>query len=88
MKKHNIFHYLVNFLITLIKSVIFFALWSLIALAGYFIIDSQNSPYNVMLGIPLFIIGIGLAMNDLWNLVLDVISWRFNRETCILCRDE
>lgn len=87
LKGHNIFHYFVNLLITLIKSIIFITAWALIALAGYYIFKSQVSPYNTILGIPLLLIGMGLAANDIWSLILDIISWRFNKETCIFCKN-
>lgn len=88
VKAHPFWHYLLVVLLTLVRSLVGEVLWFFIGLGGYFIFVSGKSPYNVMLGLPLFLIGVGFVINSLWSEVLSVFSWKYNRGVCFLCNSD
>ncbi len=85
MKKHNFLHYILIILINLVKGLIGGILWFLIGLGGYYIFISKKSPYNVVLGIPLFLIGLGFVVNIFENVVSSIFSPIYYEEICFLC---
>lgn len=82
---HNIIHYIIVVLFSLIKSLFFAALWTLIGLGGYFIFKVAPSPINIALGFPLALIGGGLTVQVLADIFLRVLSWEYNKGVCFLC---
>jgi hypothetical protein len=85
MKHHTFLHYIFVIVVNLVKSLIGEILWFLVGLGGYFIFLSKKSPYNVIFGIPLFLIGLGFIVNSLWSEVLSIVSPLYNEETCFIC---
>jgi len=82
---HPIWHYFLVIVVTLIRGFVSELVWCLICLAGYFIFASNKSPYNLILGVPLFLIGLGFVVNSLWSELLSVFSPTYNKAVCFLC---
>ena len=70
---------------TLFKSVTFSLVSILILLAGYLIYKTGKTPFDIVLGIPLILIGGGLTVNKLWDSFLAIFSPTYNKGICILC---
>lgn len=85
-RNHTVFHYLFTVIIVLVKGVIGSILWILIALGGYFIFQSHKTPLDIVLGLPLLLIGGGFSLQALWTVVLAIFSPQFNRGVCRLCQ--
>jgi hypothetical protein len=83
---HPFWHYILVVFLTIVKGLISEIVWFLVGLGGYFIFVSKKSPYDIVLGLPLLLIGIGFVVNSLWNEVLSVFSPTYNKGICFLCR--
>lgn len=84
-RRHPFWHYLLVILVTLIRGAISEFVWFLIGLGGFFIFQSRKSPYNIVFGIPLFLIGLGFVVNSLWTELLSVFSPQYNKAVCFIC---
>lgn len=85
-QRHTMFHAGTVILVYVIKGFVGVIEWVLIGLAGLFIFQTKASPYDVVLGLPLASIGLGLLVNTIWSTCLSVCSPRYNREACPFCK--
>jgi hypothetical protein len=85
LKKHPFWHYVLVVLVVVGKGLVSELLWFLVGLGGYFIFISKRSPYNIVLGLPLLLVGGGFVINSLWSEILSVFSPAYNRGICFLC---
>lgn len=82
---HNLIHYLINVVYSTTRSVISSLIWIILGALGFLIYDSQSSPVNIVIGLPLILIGVGVFLNNLQTTILSVFSPTYNRGVCILC---
>ena len=54
-------------------------------LAGYLIYQTIRNPFDIVLGIPLMLIGGGLLINKLGDVVNSIFSQAYNKGVCIFC---
>lgn len=87
MNNHTIFHYILTIVWTFLKGLLDSIVWLVVGAIGFYILNLQYSPYNILIGLPLFLIGIGVITNSLGSDVLSVFSPKFNKGVCPLCRD-
>lgn len=87
-QKHTILHYLFTAFYVLIKSLIFSLGWIFIAAGGYFVYQTKKTPVDLILGLPLMLVGGGLAVSKLWSGFLAIFSPTYNRGVCRLCSKE
>ncbi len=80
--KHTIFHYFVTVLYSLFKNSIRLVAWLAVGATGYLLFQTKKTPLDIVLGLPLFLIGVGFAINSLWSIVLAIFSPKFNQGTC------
>jgi hypothetical protein len=85
MNKHEVFHYIVTILDKSVIKVATFIISVLLLFGGYVFYTTHSSPYNLIFGIPLIIIGAILALNSLWTMILVTFSPVYNRGVCKLC---
>ncbi|OGM09056.1 hypothetical protein A2W13_03885 [Candidatus Woesebacteria bacterium RBG_16_36_11] len=83
--KHNFVHHIVTSLWSLIKGLTVSLIWILISGVGLVILKSGKSPIDLLIGLPLLLIGGGFVINYMWTSVLTIFSPTFNREVCKLC---
>lgn len=69
----------------LIKAFVHSIFWMIIVFIGYLIFKSKKSPSDLVLGLPLIIIGFGFIMNLFWSALLSLFSPTFNKEVCMIC---
>jgi len=84
-QKHNIFHYLFTIFYILFTSLISSFVWIFVILAGYLIYQTIRNPFDIVLGIPLMLIGGGLLINKLGDVVNSIFSQAYNKGVCIFC---
>lgn len=87
MNNHTIFHYILTVLWVCFKGILDSLLWVVVGAVGFYLFYFSYSPYNIAIGLPLLIIGIGVLINSLGSDVLSVFSPQFNKGVCPLCRD-
>jgi len=87
-QRHNFYHYFITAFRGVIKGTLEASFWIAIALAGYFIFQSKKTPFDLIVGIPLGLLGLGMAINRFWDSLLIIISPRHNRNFCQLCPEE
>ena len=84
-QKHNFYHYVFTAFQGLIKGILKAIFWILVALGGYLIFQTKMTPIDLIIGLPLGLLGLGMAINRLWDALLIVISPKHNRIFCQLC---
>ncbi|OGM34574.1 hypothetical protein A3D00_05145 [Candidatus Woesebacteria bacterium RIFCSPHIGHO2_02_FULL_38_9] len=83
---HNVIHYLATVVWSIIKGIASSSIWIIIGAAGFLIFQAKKSPYDIILGLPLILIGAGMTINNLANIVYSVFSPQYNRGVCIICK--
>ena len=84
-KRHTFFHYLATALFYIVKSLLGGVLWIILAILGYFIFQTQKSPLNLIIGLPLSIIRLGLVLSSLSSAFHAIFSPKYNKAVCIIC---
>lgn len=82
---HNIIHYLLIIIEYIFREVIQALLWLILGIAGLFIYQTKYSPYHLIIGLPVFLIGVGLAINNIITFLFGVFIFRYNRGVCRWC---
>jgi hypothetical protein len=59
--------------------------WMVMAVVGMVVLRLGDSPYNLVVGLPMVGIGWGLLIHEVWTNILAVVSGRFNEESCLIC---
>lgn len=83
--KHNLIHILLNILSYMLKALISTVIWITVGVAGIIIFQSKQSPFDMVFGIPLALIGIGLTLNGILSFILSIFSAKFNQGICRWC---
>ncbi|HJX46051.1 MAG TPA: hypothetical protein VJ399_02695 [Patescibacteria group bacterium] len=86
VKNHNFIHYITTSFWSLIRGLAISFIWILLGIVGLLIIRTGKSPWDVLIGLPLVLVGGGFVINHMWTSVLTIFSPTFNREVCRLCR--
>jgi len=84
-QKHNLFHYLLTIFYILFKSLVSSFVLILVCLAGYLIYQAKKTPYDIVFGIPLMLVGGGLIINKLGDVANSISSPTYNKAVCIFC---
>ena len=82
---HTVFHHLFVALTSLVKGLILLPIWLGVVGIGY-LFWTQPSPFNLLAGFPLMLLGATLSLAVLYETIVALISWRWGREHCPLCR--
>jgi len=82
---HNLIHHFFISLRAIIKGIILLAIWTAVSLAGYFFWVSFSSPVNLVLGVPLFLVGVTLGLSSLYEVIGGIISWQWGKTHCPFC---
>lgn len=61
--------------------------WFFVGLAGFFIFQARKGPYDLLLGLPFLLIGVGFVVNPLATAVMSILTPTFNKGVCIFCGD-
>lgn len=85
---HNIIHYFLTAGEYIFKGIIQGVEWLFVSIAGFFIFETKQSPYNILIGLPLFLVGIGFVLNNVITVFFTVLSYGFNKEVCRWCDRE
>ena len=83
--KHTAFHYLATVLLILLKSFLGASIWIVIGGGGYLIFQTKRSPYDLVFGLPLMLIGAGLIINSLSSVFYALFSPKYNKALCPFC---
>lgn len=83
--KHSFFHYILTIAFETFKAVVGSSYWYILGVLGFLILRSNMSPFDIIIGLPLLVIGIGLIANSLETVFLAIFSLRFNKGICRLC---
>ncbi|MFZ5366122.1 MAG: hypothetical protein ACOZBZ_02415 [Patescibacteria group bacterium] len=82
---HTIFHHLFIAFRAVVRGLVLLAVWIAVSLTGVFFWSQFSSPINLVLGAPLFLIGLTMGLSALYEAVVGVISWRWGRTHCPFC---
>lgn len=87
-QNHNLFHHIFTAAFTLLKGLVVSIAWILIGAAGFLILQTRRTPWDILLGLPLLLIGGGFVANNLGSVFLSFFSPTYNRGICVLCKKE
>ena len=85
MKKHGIAHYLLTFLFVFVKSLLGAIFWIILTGVGLFIFQLKKSPYDLIVGLPLLLVGAGLTLNSFLSVFNAIFSFKYNQGMCPIC---
>lgn len=83
---HIILHDLAIAAASLIRGLVFLGLWVMVGLVGVFFWTQFPSPVNLLIGMPLFLIGLTIGLETLYQVLVGVISPRWRRTHCPFCK--
>ncbi len=83
--KHNLFHYFLTFLFLLFKNLILSLIWIALGGVGYLVFQSKKSPIDIIIGLPLILLCIGLLINNIHTAFLALFSPKYNQAFCPFC---
>jgi len=82
---HTLFHHLLIAGGTFLKGLALLTIWLMVFLVGLFFWSQFTSPLNLVLGLPLMLLGFTMSLINLFEMLLSLISWRWGREHCPFC---
>lgn len=82
---HTIFHHLLIAGGACLKDLALLAIWLMVFLVGLFFWSQFSSPLNLILGLPLLLLGVTMSLTNLYEIVVSVVSWRWGRTHCPFC---
>ncbi|MDO8340745.1 MAG: hypothetical protein Q7T59_02120 [Candidatus Woesebacteria bacterium] len=85
MEKHKLSHYIFTIIYQIVKNLLLSFIFILIAITGYLVNSIAKSPYDLIFGVPLIFIGVGLLLNSLYSILLSIFSPAFNKGVCVIC---
>jgi hypothetical protein len=87
-QNHNIFHYLFTAIYNLAKALIRSFTWLLVGIAGLLILQTRRTPFDILIGLPLLLVGGGFVVNSLWTAFLAFFYPKYNKGVCIWCNNK
>jgi hypothetical protein len=82
---HTFSHYILTIAFETFKAVVGSIYWFILGIAGFLIFRSKMSPFDLVAGLPILIIAIGLIANSLQTVFLAIFSPTYNKGICRLC---
>lgn len=86
-EEHNSVHSLLTMLAIISRNVFYIAAWSFVILLGIVIFRLRISPFDLIFGLPMFLIGLGFVIHYLWSILLVIFSPLFNKAICFFCKN-
>ena len=87
-QNHNIFHYLFTAIYNLVKALIRSFAWLLGGIAGLLVLQTRRTPFDILIGLPLLLVGGGFVVNSLWTVFLAFFYPKYNKGVCIWCSNK
>lgn len=84
-QNHNLIHYFFTVIYKLAEGLISSLIWFFVGIAGYLIYQTKRTPFDLVFGIPLMLVGGGLVINKLWGGILSIFSPTYNEGVCVFC---
>lgn len=84
-KSHTWIHVIITVFSCFVKAFV----WSIAGLAfattGWIILISKKEPFDIILGIPMVVIGIGFIVHGVADTGMCTFSPRYNKAVCLFC---
>lgn len=85
--RHTLIHYIVEILLALTIKTALAIFFSGVTYLGYLVFFLIPSPFNLILGMALVLIGLSMALVSLWEIWAPIVSWNYSRTHCPFCAD-
>lgn len=82
---HSAAHYVLTIIYVFIRNIFSSVVFLALSAAGYLVWEATVSPYNLLIGLPLMLGGLGLFINNIWSEMLSVFSSTYNKGVCPFC---
>lgn len=83
-QNHKFLHYLFTAFYNLVKNLIGIAIWLTVGATGYLIFQTRKTPFDLIIGLPLTLIGAGFVVHSLWTIILTIFSSVYNKAICLI----
>ena len=85
MANHNFFHWLITALWITIKAIPLIGVGVVVFLVGFLIFKNTGSPFDLMAGLPLMLLGASVAGVNLYEALASILDLRYSRGHCPIC---
>lgn len=85
MKDHAIAHYILTIFWVLVKLIVRANFWIILTVIGWYNFRFAKSPYDLVVGLPMLLLGLGLTINEFMSMLLIVLSPIYNKGVCPFC---
>ena len=82
---HNLNHSLLIILKAVLKGIARIPLCLAMAIAGYYFWKQYPTPWSMVVGFPLMLLGISMGIFSLYDLIVALISGKWRLEHCPYC---
>lgn len=83
---HNLVHHFLIAFRAIVQGVVLLLIWTVVSLIGVFFWTQFSSPINLLIGGPLFLIGVTMGLSSFYEMIVGIISWRWGRTHCPFCK--
>jgi hypothetical protein len=83
--RHNLIHYLLVVLLALTRRTVLIILFAELTFLGYLVYWRLVSPVNIVVAVPLVLIGISMILINFWELLAAIFSLNYSRTHCPFC---
>lgn len=88
MTNHHFGHFLFSALTIFVTAFPLIGSGIVIFLIGLLIFTKADSPYETIFGVPLTLIGLSIAVINLYEVLAGILDMRHNLMRCLLCRSK
>ena len=88
MGKHNIVHHFITSLYFFLTRIVAVVIGVVIGMVGYWVFTRQPSPTNLIFGIPLISLSLGMVFHGMFKAFYTLFNPFYNKSVCILCKPE
>ncbi|OGY17743.1 MAG: hypothetical protein A3F04_01215 [Candidatus Chisholmbacteria bacterium RIFCSPHIGHO2_12_FULL_49_9] len=85
---HVWWHHLLVGFVGAVKYSILSGSFLLLALLGYYLLQTLPSPLSYILGLGFLFTGVSLCLSSVYELVVRAVSFRYTRTHCFICRSQ
>lgn len=63
-------------------------IWLIVTVVGIYLFTQQGSPYNLLFGLPLLLLGVTMSISSFYELIVGLVSWVWGRTHCPICDEK
>lgn len=85
---HHLGHHVGMVILGVPKFVVKAAVFGVVGLTGFFCFGQLEVPWSWLLGMPLLLVGMAGGLQAVYEVVVRLLSWEYNRQHCVFCEQK